>query len=50
MWRIASSPRFGASLSELETQWTLLDFLDAHQTLDLMEELEAKRYTPPKSK
>ncbi len=44
VWRILSSDRFTVSKRELEEEWTLTEWLDAHLTLDLLEDLEAKRY------
>lgn len=39
IWRIASAPRFKASLIEIETQWSMTDVQRAHMVLDLFEEM-----------
>lgn len=43
MWRVVSSGRFGASLVEVQTEWSLTDVLDACDVLDLLDDLELKR-------
>jgi hypothetical protein len=42
IWRIAAADRFSASLNEIEERWSLSDVLDAHEVLDMYEDLEAK--------
>ena len=39
---MVSSPRLSASLIEIETEWTMVDVLDAHDVLDLYDALDAK--------
>ena len=39
IWRIVSAQRFGASLIEIETQWSMADVQRAHLVLDLFEEM-----------
>ena len=39
--RIASSTKYSSGLIEIQTQWSLLDVLDAHQVLDVYAVLEA---------
>lgn len=46
IWRIVSSRHFNASLEEVENRWSVTDLLDAHVTLDLLEEMEVKANTP----
>lgn len=42
-----SSPRFAIpSPAVILEQWTLLDLLDAHATLDMFDELERKARQP----
>lgn len=43
LWRIVSSDHFTVSLVEIQTKWSLDDLLDAHITLDLLEDAEQKR-------
>ena len=42
IWRIVSSGRIHVSLIEIQTQWSIEDVWQAHQVLDLHEELEYK--------
>lgn len=37
-----SSEHFQVSLVEIQTQWSLEDLVDAHLTLDMLEEGQAK--------
>lgn len=41
MWRIAHSS-LCTGLAELETSWSIDDVADAHDALDVFEELDAK--------
>lgn len=43
IWKIVSSEAFHVSLVEVESQWTLLDVLKAHDILDTIEEAAAQR-------
>jgi hypothetical protein len=42
VWRLVASPRLSASLVEIEERWSMTDVLDAHEVLDLYDELDAK--------
>ena len=46
VWRIVASPRMGATLKEIREDWSLLDLLDAHITLDLLDDAEARARAP----
>lgn len=41
LWRLVLSPRIGASLIEIERDWTMGDVLAAHLALDVSEDIEA---------
>lgn len=41
-WRLLSSPFLTVTMHELETHWTIDDVADAHDALDVREELESK--------
>jgi hypothetical protein len=42
IWRIITSDKMTVSLTELKTTWSLEDLADAHDSLDLLETLDAK--------
>ena len=39
LWRLVLSDKISASLAEIETEWTICDVLDAHEALDVVEDL-----------
>jgi hypothetical protein len=41
-WRLLASERLTVSLAELEERWSMTDVLDAHEVLDMYDDLEAK--------
>lgn len=41
VWRVASSGKYG-TLAEIERDWSLVDLVNAHDTMDLLEEAQAK--------
>jgi hypothetical protein len=40
VWRLCLSPRLSVSLYEIESKWTLADFVQAHIALDVAEDME----------
>lgn len=40
VWRLCLSPRLCVSLIEIQTKWTLADFVSAHIALDVAEDVE----------
>jgi hypothetical protein len=49
LWRLVLSPKIGASLHEIENDWTIDRMAEAHLALDLAEDLETlieRRLTP----
>jgi hypothetical protein len=43
--RIAASERYSASLTEIQIQWSVEDLYEAHDVLDLYEELDRMQAT-----
>ncbi|MCB0912465.1 MAG: hypothetical protein KDB60_12695 [Propionibacteriaceae bacterium] len=41
VWRVVTSERINVDLVTLQTQWTMLDVLNANVALDVHEDLEA---------
>lgn len=42
VWRVVSSGRFNATLTEVRRSWTIVDLFDANCLLDSFEEAEAE--------
>jgi hypothetical protein len=48
IWRVATSTHFRDSLAEIENNWSLDDLYDAHDVIDLLEELDRRRGESPR--
>lgn len=45
IWRVLTAECLSVTLTELKTTWTLLDLADAHDALDLIDQLNHKART-----
>lgn len=43
MWRVATSEHFKDTLSDIEKNWSLNDLYDAHDVIDMLEELKRRQ-------
>ena len=44
IWRIVASDKIQVSLIEIQTQWSVDDMWQAHEVLDMYQELEARAH------